>query len=80
MAEGSSTFVSIPVAAVLLLLIPVSCVEWRPNMPGPRGIMGQRPHLDYDDVSTKGQSTVTVTFPDHPELNCTIWCYEDRLC
>lgn len=79
MAEGSSTFVSIPVAAVLLLLIPVSCVEWRPNMPGPRGIMGQRPHLDYDDVSTKGQSTVTVTFPDHPELNCAIWCYEDRL-
>ena len=48
-------------------------------MPAPGEIIGQPPQLDYDDASTKGQSKVTVTFPDHPELSATIWCYEGKL-
>ncbi|MCK4375561.1 MAG: hypothetical protein KAX19_09535 [Candidatus Brocadiae bacterium] len=48
-------------------------------MPGPGGTIGQRPELRYDDVGTQGQSTVLATFPDHPALNCAIWCYEDEL-
>jgi hypothetical protein len=41
--------------------------------------MGQRIQLGYDDVSEKGQARVIVTVPDHPELSCAVWCYEDRL-
>ncbi len=79
MVKWFSKFVPIPVAAVLLLLIHASCAEQKAKMPAPGEIIGQPPQLDYDDASTKGQSTVTVTFPDHPELSCAIWCYEDKL-
>ena len=79
MAERFPRFVIIPVAAVLLLLIPASCARQQAWLPAPGDIIGQSPQLDCDDASTGGRSTVTITFPDHPELNCRIWCYEDRL-
>jgi hypothetical protein len=79
MAERPSRTVSVPVAALLLLFVLISCAERRPTMSVPGGILGRPPRLAYDDTTEKDQARVIATWPDHPDLSCAIWCYEDKL-
>lgn len=66
----------LPASAVsLLLIVGLDTVVWA----AADEIIGRPPQLTYSEARRQEDATVIVAFPDHPELNCAIWCYEDKL-